>query len=136
MTRNWTPYWLILPTVIYLALFFAYPMVRGLILSVWDDDALLLLQAEPSLNAPESAQIPQNTQVDILGQQGNLIPDGEEVIGNLLTERWFQIEADGVDGNSVIGWTPETRIRVREEADDGTPLMGTVRRRLGSHRSA
>jgi len=107
-------------------------MVRGLILSVWDDDALLLLQAEPSLNAPESAQIPQNTQVDILGQQGNLIPDGEEVIGNLLTERWFQIEADGVDGNSVIGWTPETRIRVREEADDGTPLMGTVRRRLGS----
>lgn len=132
MKRNWTPYWLILPTLIYLALFFAYPMVQGLILSVWDDDALLLLQAEPNLNAPEAARIPQNTQIDILGQQGNLIPDGDEIVGNLLTERWFQVEAPDVDGKTVTGWTPETRIRVREEADDGTPIMGTVRRRLGS----
>jgi len=119
MKRNWTPYWLILPTLIYLALFFAYPMVQGLILSVWDDDALLLLQAEPNLNAPEAARIPQNTQIDILGQQGNLIPDGDEIVGNLLTERWFQVEAPDVDGKTVTGWTPETRIRVREEADDG-----------------
>ncbi|MEM7126820.1 MAG: ABC transporter permease subunit [Chloroflexota bacterium] len=132
MKRNWTPYWLILPTVLYLALFFAYPMARGLILSVWDDDALLTLQAEPNLTAAESDQIPQNTQVEILGQKGNLIPNTEEVLENLLTETWFQIEATDVNGAAVTGWTSEGRIRVREEADDGTPLLGTVRRRLGS----
>lgn len=132
MKRNWIPYWLILPTVLYLALFFAYPMARGLILSIWDDDVLLLLQSEPNLNAPEAAQIPQNTQVEILGQQGNLIPDGDEIVSNLLTERWFQIEAEDVNATAVSGWVAESRIRVREEAQDGTPVMGTVRRRLGS----
>ena len=28
--RQWAPYLLILPTVIYLAVFFAWPMVRGI----------------------------------------------------------------------------------------------------------
>lgn len=131
--RNWTPYWLILPTVLYLALFFAYPMARGLILSIYDDDSMLTLQAEPSLTAAEADKIPQNTQVQVFGQQGNLIPDSAEVLDNLLTETWFQIEAEGADGATVNGWTPESRIRVREEAEDGTPVMGTVRRRLGSN---
>ena len=39
--REWAPYLLILPSILYLAFFFAWPMARGLILAVWDDDALL-----------------------------------------------------------------------------------------------
>lgn len=130
--RNWAPYWLILPSLAYLALFFAYPMVRGLALSVWDDDAVLPLRAEAGLESDEAGRIHQGTQVALLEQQGNLLTDVSSNETNLLTEMWFNVTGEDVDGNIISGWVPETRIRVREEAEDGTPLMGTVRRRLGS----
>lgn len=130
--RNLAPYWLILPSLVYLALFFAYPMARGLVLSVWDDEAVLPLRSEANLESSESGRFHQGTQIEILGQQGNLLTDtlGDEV--NLLTELWLNVTGEDVDGNSIEGWVPESRIRVREETEDGTPLMGTVRRRLGS----
>jgi ABC-type sugar transport system permease subunit len=37
---NWAPYVLILPSFVYLALFFAWPMVQGLILAVREERAL------------------------------------------------------------------------------------------------
>ncbi len=131
--RNWVPYLLILPTFIYLILFFAYPMVRGLNLAFFDDEANLALHAEASSDAAIADLIPQSASIEILGRQGNLV--AEEVLdeNNLLTEIWFTIEAPDVDGNTVTGWASESRIRVREEAEDGTPIMGTVRRRLGSN---
>ena len=131
--RNLAPYWLILPSLLYLALFFAYPMARGLTLSVWDDEAVLPLRTEADLASAEAGRIHQGTQVEILGQQGNLLTDtlGDET--NLLTELWFNVSGEDIDGVEVSGWVPETRIRVREEAEDGTPLLGTVRRRLGSN---
>ena len=130
--RNLAPYWLILPTLIYLLLFFAYPMARGLILSVWDDEALLSLRATPSLDSGEAGRLPQGTQVAILGRQGNLLDDLAAGETNLLTELWFRVQAVDAGGSPIAGWTPETRIRVREEAEDGTPLVGSVRTKLGS----
>ncbi len=131
--RNWTPYWLILPTVIYLLLFFAYPMVRGLVLSVWDDEANLRLQSEASLTAESSGMLPQGAQIRLLGRQGNLLPDDVVEESNLLTEQWFLVTGVDADGNDVEGYVSETRLRIREEADDGTPIMGTIRRKLGSN---
>ena len=128
---NWAPYLLIAPSVIYLALFFAWPMVQGLILAVWDDEALLTLRQEPSRTAPEAGQLPQNAQVEILGLQGNLIEAGAELSENALTETWFFVEATGADGSPVEGWVPERRIRVRETDSDGKPVKGTVRIKLG-----
>ena len=130
--RNWTPYWLLLPSFIYLALFFAYPMTRGLVMAVWNDEALLPMRTEATLNSPESATIHIGEQVEILGRQGNLIPADDEAIDNLLTETWFRVEGETESGEAFAGWSSESRIRVREEADDGTPLAGTVRRKLGS----
>lgn len=130
--RNLAPYWLILPSLIYLALFFAYPMARGLVLSVWDDEAMLSLRSTASLDSSEAGQLPQGTQVSILGRQGNLLDEASAEETNLLTELWFRVSGTDAEGNGIEGWTPETRIRVREEADDGTPIMGTVRRKLGS----
>jgi multiple sugar transport system permease protein len=130
--RNWTPYLLILPTIIYLAVFFLWPMGRGLFLSVWDDDALLTLNSEAQLGSPPAGRLPQGTQINILDQQGNFIPPDELDEGSLLTETWFRIRGEDADGEPVEGYTPEARIRVRQEAEDGTPIMGTVRRKLGS----
>ncbi len=131
--RNWAPYWLILPTVLYLAFFFLWPMARGLTLAVWDDEASLTVLAEAQLDSAEAGRLPQSTQVDILGQQGNFVPPDELEEGNLLTEVWFNITAEDADGQAVEGWAPETRIRVREEDEAGNPLGGTVRRKLGSN---
>ena len=87
---NWTPYWLILPTLIYLALFFIWPMFRGLGLAVWDAEGILTLQAEPQRDSAEAGQLPQGTQVNILDQQGNFISPEELAQANIITERWNQ----------------------------------------------
>ncbi|MEA3440654.1 MAG: SH3 domain-containing protein, partial [Chloroflexota bacterium] len=130
--RNWTPFLLIFPSVIYLALFFAWPMVSGLRLAVYDDEALLSLREEPQQDSPVTDTLPQGTYVSILDQQGNLIPQEELEQETLITEIWFQISAEDADGQIVDGWAPESRIRVREETEDGTPILGTVRTKLGT----
>lgn len=129
---NWTPYLLILPSLIFLALLFVYPMFSGLILAVRDDEALLSLRDDASLDAGEAGQLPQNMQIEILGRQGNLLDESDDEVTNLLTEEWFRVTGPDLDGNDVEGWVAETRLRIREEAEDGTPIMGTVRRKLGS----
>ncbi len=130
--RQWAPYLLILPTVIYLAVFFAWPMVQALGLAVWDDDGVLAMQEEPNLESPVAAKLPQGTEITILDRQGNFIPPEELDQTSSLTERWFKVSGDGTEGSSAEGWTSDSRIRVREETDDGTPTAGTVRRKLGA----
>ena len=129
---NWAPYILILPSFIYLILFFGWPMIQGLILAVREERALLTLRTDAERNSPVAGQLPRGTQVDILGQQGNQIPQDEVGESDLLTEIWFQIRAEGSDGEPVEGWTPERRIRVRESDANGAPIAGTVRSILSS----
>lgn len=129
---NWAPYWLILPSLIYLALFFIWPMFRGLGLAVYNDEAALSLQTEPSRDAATAGTLPQGTQVEILDQQGNLIPPDEAGQANVITEVWYQISAEDADGNTVEGWVSESRIRVREENEAGAPTAGSVRTRIGA----
>ncbi len=130
--RRWTPYILLLPATIYLVIFFAWPMFQALRLAVYDDDGVLALQASAETESEVVGNLPQGTEINILAQQGNLVPQEELDETNSLTEIWFQVGGQDVEGSAVEGWTPETRIRVREEAEDGTPVMGTVRRKLGA----
>ena len=130
--RNWTPYLLILPSLIYLALFFAYPMVNGLILSVREDDALLTLRTEAQRDSAEAGRLPRGALVNILDQQGNLIPAEELEQANLITEVWFQVSGQDSNGGTITGWAQETRIRVRDTDESGLPINGTVRPRIGS----
>jgi multiple sugar transport system permease protein len=129
---NWAPYVLILPSFLYLLLFFGWPMIQGLILAIREERALLTLHTDAERNSAIVGQLPRGTQVDILGQQGNQIPQGEAVQGDLLTEVWFQIRSEDSSGQPVEGWTPERRIRVRETDANGVPIAGTVRSILSS----
>jgi len=115
--------------VIFLAAFFAYPMVEGLILAIYDDEAVLPLLEEPDLGADRAAELVQGTSLEVLDEQGNVM-DGE-LTTDLLTEQWFLIATVDANGAPASGWAPETRVRVREEADDGTALAGTIRPKLG-----
>ncbi|GIV78115.1 SH3 domain-containing protein [Litorilinea aerophila] len=128
---NLTPYWLILPSVIYLALFFAWPMVQALRLAVWDSDARLQLRAEASLDSGVTDWLPRGAPVEILERQGNVVSPEELGQANLRTEVWFYVRAEGANGQEVEGWVPETRVRVRETDADGTPIRGTIRPRIG-----
>ena len=130
--RNWAPYWLILPSLIYLLLFFAYPMVQGLGLAIWDKDANLRLHEAAASESDFVATLPRGAQVDILERQANVLDSIDTDQGNLLTEIWFLIEADDESGQTIEGWTSESRVRVREEDESGRPLAGTIRRKLGS----
>jgi multiple sugar transport system permease protein len=129
---NWTPYLLILPSLLYLALFFAWPMVQGLILAIREEGALLRLRSEADRNSTISGQLPRGTQVSILNRQGNPIPQEELGQGNLLTEVWFRIRGQDTEGQLIEGWASERRIRVRESDESGKPISGSVRSVLSS----
>jgi multiple sugar transport system permease protein len=125
---NWAPYLLILPSLIYLALFFAWPMVQGLILAIREEGAVLTVRSEAVRTGVSVGQLPRGMQVDILGQQANPIPPDEVgTARSLITEVWFRVRGEGTGGQSIEGWTQERRIRVRESDASGKPTSGTVR---------
>jgi multiple sugar transport system permease protein len=129
---NWAPYLLILPSLLYLALFFAWPMVQGLILAVREEGALLTLRSEADLNSPVAGQLARGTEVGILNQQGNPIPADALGQNNLITEVWFRVRGESTDGQLVEGWAPERRIRVRDSDANGKPVSGSVRSVISS----
>jgi multiple sugar transport system permease protein len=129
---NWAPYLLILPSLIYLALFFAWPMVQGLILAVREEGALLTLRSEADGTSAIAGQLPRGMQVEILAQQGNPIPEEQVTEGELLTELWFRVRGQDTTGQVIEGWVPERRIRVRESDESGKPVGGSVRSILSS----
>lgn len=124
---NWAPYLLILPSLIYLALFFAWPMVQGLILSVREEGALLTLRSDAEPDSPVVGHLPRGIQVDILNRQGNTISPEDVGQANVLTEVWFRVRGEDTEGQMIEGWVSESRIRVRESDESGRPMAGTVR---------
>ena len=130
--RQWAPYLLILPSLIYLAVFFAWPMVRAIRLAVWDETALLTLHAESSSESSAVGALPQGTLVVLLDRQGNIAQPDELDGGDALTEIWFYVQGHDTVGNPVDGWAPDSRIRVRVTDEQGLPSGGTVRPKLGA----
>jgi multiple sugar transport system permease protein len=130
--RNWTPYILILPSLIYLALFFAYPTVQGLILAVREQDVLLSLREEAERGSPLTGQLPRGARVTIVDRQANLIPRADLGQPGLITDVWFEIRVQEPADEPVEGWATERRIRVRETDEDGIPIWGTVRPVIGA----
>ncbi len=134
--RSLVPYFLIAPALLYLAAFFAYPMFQGLLLAVYDDEATLPLLDGPTVDGAEVGRLSQGSGITISDRQGNRLADADvvdndEFATGLLTEQWFQVSGEGIEGDEVSGWMPESRLRVRDEAADGTVLGGTIRPRLG-----
>jgi multiple sugar transport system permease protein len=93
---------------------------------------LLRLRAEASADSAAAGALPQGIQVEILERQGNVISPDDLQQSNIVTELWFQIRSEDAEGNVVEGWSPESRVRVREEDESGRPLAGTIRPKLAS----
>ena len=132
--RNWAPYVLILPSLVYLALFFAWPTVQGLLLAVREENVLLTSREEAERGSLVSGVLPRGAQVTIVDRQANLVPEADVQLPGMITDTWFEIRLQDQDpaGDAVEGWASETRIRVRESDADGAPLWGTVRPVIGA----
>lgn len=134
---RWAPYLLILPTTIYLAVFFAYPMVKALQLAVTGGGAKVLsLREAPSDDADAVGLIPLQTEAEVLETATEAIVLES---GRTRDKYWYKIEAETVDGEVVEGWAPfnllilnkkaeaETNVPAEpEEADNGIVAGGDI----------
>lgn len=118
-----TPYILLLPTMLYLALFFAYPMVSSLQLALRDEVNYLRLRAEPDADADTVGTLEMQVEVPIVDRFR-----GEETLPNGRTRPiyWFKVEAEDITGAQVTGWVNQRDIFVesRTESERGRVVNG------------
>lgn len=111
--RNWTPYLLVAPTLLYLALFFAYPMVQSLQLAFTGSEQALTLRAEPSADSAATGVLQMQVEARVLDrtEAETVLPNGRS---RLLF--WFQIEAE--DGTT--GWVSQADVFIENRRTSDT----------------
>ena len=98
---NLSPYLLVLPTILYMAIFFAYPMVRSLTLALSGEAEYLNVYEEADPASPVVATFAMQTEVAIVDRI-----QLEETLANGRTRPtyWFKVEGQDISGNSSSGW--------------------------------
>ena len=116
---NWAPYMLILPSFIYLMLFFGWPMVRSLQLAFRRDSQILPVRAEPLADADVVGQLETGTTVTILQS----VKEESGAAGGLLAQKHFWLQISGVspEGEEIIGWAERGPVFVADgsRSDEG-----------------
>lgn len=128
---QWAPYLLISPALLYLLVFFAWPMTQAIRLAIWEEQSLLSLRIAPG-EENEAGALEQGTRISVLDRSNVPLAPGEADGGPALLDVWFFVEGEIPGGGMIQGWAPESRIRVREADASGVPVRGTIRPRLGS----
>lgn len=115
--RRWTPYLLLLPSLLYLALFFAYPMTQSLQLAFTKTGQLLSLRSETSLDSAATGSLPMQTVVRVLDrtQVDELLPSGAT-----RPLFWFFVEAEDASGNTAQGWVSQRNVFVENRRESET----------------
>jgi multiple sugar transport system permease protein len=123
--KSFTPYFLILPTLLYLAFFFAFPMISALQLAMQSNVRYLDLLAEPEAGAEITGTLAMQTRVQITDRT-----QGEEELASGRTRPifWFEVDAIDVNGEEVSGWVNQGNIFVesRTESTEGRINNGTL----------
>lgn len=118
MNRNkLIPYLLLLPSLLYLVLFFAYPMVESLQLALRREGQFLNLRAEPTADAAVTGTLAMQTEAAIVDRQRL-----EETLPNGRTRPiyWFQVEATDAGGQIVQGWVGQGDLFVESRTESMT----------------
>lgn len=111
---NWSPYLLLLPTTIYLLIFFAWPMFSALRLAVTGGgQQLLSLKDAPT----EEAEVVGYTNL----QSIMAVTEIERVDVTLPNGRtrpayWYLLEGEDTSGNDITGWAPFSLLELRDDA--------------------
>lgn len=114
---RWTPYLLLLPSLIYLALFFAYPMVQAFQLAFSKNVDYLSLRADPQPDAPATGRLAMQTVATITErlQREETLPNGVK-----RPIFWFKVAATDPDGASVQGWVSQRNVFIESRTDSST----------------
>ena len=123
--RRWNlaPYLLVLPTLLYLAVFFAYPMVRSLTLAFTGEAEYLDIYTEADPTSGVVGTLAMQTPVQIVDrvQLEETLPNGRT-----RPTYWFKVEAGDINGNQVTGWANQRFLfaESRTESTDGRVTSG------------
>lgn len=117
MKTKLIPYLLLLPSLLYLVLFFAYPMVESLQLALRREGQYLNLRAEPTPDSAVTGTLPLLTDATILERER-----GEETLANGRTRPiyWFKVEAADASGQMVQGWAVQGDVFVESRTESTT----------------
>jgi multiple sugar transport system permease protein len=108
---------LLLPSLIYLALFFAYPMVQAFQLAFSKNVDYLSLRADPQPDAPATGRLAMQTVATITErlQREETLPNGVK-----RPIFWFKVAATDPDGASVQGWVSQRNVFIESRTDSST----------------
>ena len=114
---NWLPYILLVPSLIYITLFFAYPMVQSLRLAFMKDGQFLELRETPSSDAAATGELAMQTDVRVVERER-----GEETLPNGRTRPiyWFRVEATDDAGEAVTGWVNQQDVFIESRTESET----------------
>ncbi|MCE7948599.1 MAG: ABC transporter permease subunit [Chloroflexi bacterium CFX4] len=119
---NLTPYLLLLPSMLYLLLFFAYPMVQAFQLALSKNVDVLNLRAEPNLESPVTGSLAMQTVATVLERERS-----EEVLPTGVSRAvfWFKVEAPDLEGDLVQGWVSQRNIFIENRTESQTLRVTT-----------
>jgi len=117
-----TPYFLLLPSLLYLVLFFGYPMAQAFQLAFYKNVDYLNLRAESSPNAAATGSLAMQTNVTVLERKS-----AEETLPNGVKRPvyWFRVEAADPSGQMVRGWVNQRNIFIESRTESTTARVTT-----------
>jgi multiple sugar transport system permease protein len=120
--NNFAPYLLILPSLIYLLIFFGWPMIKSVELAFRRDSQILPLHADPSVDAPVTGSLEIGTFVTTLTVTRS---EAGGAAGGLLSKPEFWLKVKGVDaqGQTVEGWAQRGPIFIQDATRSNTATV-------------
>jgi multiple sugar transport system permease protein len=111
------PYLLILPSFIYLALFFAWPMWRSLQLAFRRNSQILLVLSQPDPKSNVVGRMAMQTEVGVVDRvkQDEQLPNGRT-----RPVYWFKITGPDASGNQIEGWVNQKNVFIKSRTESTT----------------
>jgi multiple sugar transport system permease protein len=116
-SNRWVPYLLLLPSLLYLAVFFVYPMTQAFQLAFTREGQYLNLRAEPLESAAVTGSLALQTVVNVTDrvQQDETLPSGAT-----RPIYWFQVNGTNEAGEPVEGWVNQRNVFIENRRTSET----------------
>ncbi len=116
-SKKWIPYLLLLPSLLYLAIFFLYPMTQAFQLAFTREGQSLNLRADALPDAAVTGVLALQTEVRVIDRQ-----QADEVLPNGATRPvfWYYVSGTDADGNTVEGWANQRSLFIENRRTSET----------------
>lgn len=116
-SNRWIPYLLLLPSLVYLAVFFGYPITQAFQLAFTREGQYLNLRAEPSDEAGIAGTLALQTVVNVTDrvQQDETLPSGAT-----RPIYWFYVNGANETGDTVEGWASQRSVFIENRRTSET----------------